>query len=189
MGLRVTTSCSSNDDNSSTTETIKGTTTGTATQTVSTTTLSDATSYVISSHTFGSTVTIALNETSATVTNNVLGVNVTNNSGIVNITSTASGVNYVLPGNYTGSVNFVSNSVAKVTLNVSSSAYNGIYTLAGIVGNETTINITSAVDGIKTIDNPLHLMAEHTPSSRLPAAYVLSLHLQLTPLRLLHKTL
>lgn len=189
MGLRVTTSCSSNDDNSSTTETIKGTTTGTATQTVSTTTLSDATSYVLNSHTFGSTVTIALNGTSATVTNNVLGVSVTNNSGIVNITSTASGVNYVLSGNNTGSVNFVSNSVAKVTLNVTSSAYNGIYTLAGIVANETTFNITSAVDGIKTIDNPITLNGEHTPSSRLPAAYALSHQLQLTPLRLLHKTL
>jgi hypothetical protein len=54
-------------------------------------------------------------------------------------------------------VNIVSSSVAKVTLNVSSSAYNGIYTLAGIVANETTFNITSAVDGIKTIDNPITL--------------------------------
>lgn len=54
-------------------------------------------------------------------------------------------------------MNFVSSSVAKVTLNVSSSAYNGIYTLAGIVANETTFNITSAVDGIKTIDNPITL--------------------------------
>jgi len=86
-------------------------------------------------------------------------------------------------------VNFVSSSVAKVTLNVSSSAYNGIYTLAGIVANETTFNITSAVDGIKTIDNPITLNGEHTPSSRLPAAYALSHQLQLTPLRLLHKTL
>ena len=47
--------------------------------------------------------------------------------------------------------------MAKVTLNVTSSAYNGIYTLAGIVANETTFNITSALDGIKTIDNPITL--------------------------------
>jgi len=47
--------------------------------------------------------------------------------------------------------------VAKVTLNVTSSAYNGIYTLAGIDADETTFNITSAVDGIKTIDNPITL--------------------------------
>ncbi len=86
-----------------------------------------------------------------------MGVSVTNNSGIVNITSNASGVNYVLSGNYTGSVNFVSSSVAKVTLNVTSSAYNGICTLAGIVADETTFNITSALDGIKTIDNPITL--------------------------------
>ncbi|MGP1467781.1 MAG: carbohydrate-binding domain-containing protein [Hoylesella shahii] len=54
-------------------------------------------------------------------------------------------------------MNFVSSSVTKVTLNVTSSAYNGIYTLAGTVAHETTFNITSAVDGIKTIDNPITL--------------------------------
>ena len=217
LGLGVFTSCSDGGDKTTTgtTTTTTGTTTTSTSQTVSTTALTDATSDVLSSHSFGNTVTIALSGTTATVTNNVSGVTVTNGSGIINITSTASGVEYVLSGSYSGSVNIVSSQIAKVTLNgatittgsgvslnfaapkvfvntasgttntlsstptssthgtiynsgklvfvgsgtlnVTSSAYNGIYCLAGITASETTFNVTSALDGIKTIDNPITL--------------------------------
>ena len=213
LSAGVLTSCSEDDNNGTTTTTT--TTTTTASQTVSTTTLTDATSDELSSHSFSNTVKIVLNGTSATVTNNVSGVTVTNVSGIINITSTASGVEYVLSGSYTGSVNIVSSEIAKVTLNgatitnssgialnfaapkvfvyttsgttntitatptsssqaaiynsgkfvfsgsgtlnVVSKAYDAIYSLYGITASETVFNITSALDGIKTIDRPITL--------------------------------
>ena len=71
---------------------------------------------MLSDHSFAKQVTIALSGTTATVSNSVSGVSVTNGSGIINISSTASGVEYVLSGSYTGSVNIVSSEVAKATL-------------------------------------------------------------------------
>lgn len=221
-GLGLLASCSSstpstNTTNGSSTNTgsSTGSSTTTTTQTVSTTTLSDATSDALSDHSFTKTVKLVLSGTSATVTNEVTGVTVTNGTGIITINSTASGVEYVLSGSYSGSVNIVSSEIAKVTLNgvtmttgsgvslnfaapkvflnttsgttntltstptnaahgtiynsgklvfvgsgtlkITNSAYNAIYTLAGITASETTFNITSSLDGIKTIDNPITL--------------------------------
>lgn len=204
LGMALSTSCSSDTPQTTTNS-----------NTTNTTAQSDATSDALSDHSFSNQVTIALSGTSATVTGDVTGVTVTNGSGIINITSTASGVEYILSGSYTGSVNIVSSEVAKVTLNgatitnssgialnlaapkafvyansgttntftatpsassqatiyntgklvfggagtlnVTSNAYDAIYALAGIVAGESTFNITSAVDGIKTIDNPITL--------------------------------
>lgn len=207
-------SCDSDDTNTNSNNSSTTTTTST-TQTVSTTALTDATSDTMADHSFTKTVTIALNGTSATVTGEVSGVTVTNGSGIINITSTASGVEYILSGSYTGSVNIVSSEVAKVTLNgatitntsgvalnlaapkafivsnasttntltatpttsghatiynsgklvfggtgtlsVTSNAYDAVYCLGGLTADETTFNITSALDGLKTRDYPLTL--------------------------------